>query len=211
MKTDDLIELLAQDTPVRLRLGRVMTLALAAGTVASALLLVATVGLRHDMLSVFETARVFFKICATLLLALLASRLVFLIGRPGVPWQAAALTLLLLAAAVVAAVLLELFAVPAQGWMPALVGRHAAFCVFFIPVLAVSPLAGFLFALRNGAPDDPGQAGTVAGFAAGAIAAAIYAWHCPDDSPLFVAVWYTAGIAAVTACGFLIGRRFLRW
>nr|WP_246422946.1 DUF1109 domain-containing protein [Mycoplana azooxidifex] len=134
-----------------------------------------------------------------------------MIGRPGVPWQAAALALLLLAAAVVAAVLLELFAMPAQGWMPALVGRHAAFCVFFIPVLAVSPLAGFLFALRNGAPDDPGQAGTVAGFAAGAIAAAIYAWHCPDDSPLFVAVWYTAGIAAVTACGFLIGRRFLRW
>ena len=60
MKTDDLIELLAQDASVRLRLGRAMTLALAAGTAASALLLVATVGLRHDMLSVFETARVFF-------------------------------------------------------------------------------------------------------------------------------------------------------
>ncbi|WP_412178944.1 NrsF family protein [Rhizobium sp. TRM96650] len=25
--------------------------------------------------------------------------------------------------------------------------------------------------------------------------AAIYAWHCPDDSPLVLAIWYTVAIA----------------
>ncbi|WP_412178786.1 NrsF family protein [Rhizobium sp. TRM96647] len=30
---------------------------------------------------------------------------------------------------------------------------------------------------------------------AGAIVAAIYAWHCPDDSPLVLAIWYTVAIA----------------
>ena len=43
------------------------------------------------------------------------------------------------------------------------------------------------------------------------LAAAIYAWHCPDDSPLFVATWYTIAISMVTAVGFLLGRRLLRW
>jgi hypothetical protein len=55
------------------------------------------------------------------------------------------------------------------------------------------------------------MAGAAAGFAAGAIAAAIYAWHCPDDSPLFLATWYTIGIAIVTGAGALLGRRWLRW
>ena len=54
-------------------------------------------------------------------------------------------------------------------------------------------------------------AGAVAGLAAGGIAAAIYAWHCPDDSPLFLATWYSLAIAIVVAAGFLLGRRLLRW
>lgn len=55
------------------------------------------------------------------------------------------------------------------------------------------------------------QSPTAAGLAAGAIAAAIYAWHCPDDSPLFLATWYMIAIAGVTVGGALLGRRLLRW
>ncbi len=46
---------------------------------------------------------------------------------------------------------------------------------------------------------------------AGGLGAAFYAAHCPDDSPLFVAVWYTLAIALVTGLGALAGRRLLRW
>ena len=45
----------------------------------------------------------------------------------------------------------------------------------------------------------------------GAVAAALYAIHCNDDSPLFVATWYTLAIGLTTIVGSLLGRRFLRW
>ncbi|TIM19365.1 MAG: DUF1109 family protein, partial [Mesorhizobium sp.] len=38
-----------------------------------------------------------------------------------------------------------------------------------------------------------------------------YAAHCFDDSPLFVATWYTAAIAGLALLGALGGRFFIRW
>jgi hypothetical protein len=211
VKTNDLISLLAEDTPVRMRLGRVLALALAIGLVVSALILLSTVGIRQNMASVIETARVLFKIGVTLILAIAACSLVFRIGRPGIPLKAGGLALIIPLALLVAAVGAELMVVPPDAWRANLIGKHAPFCLMFIPVLSLAPLAGFLFALKNGAPERPAVAGATAGLAAGGIAAALYAWHCPDDSPLFVASWYTIAIAIVTAIGALIGRRYLRW
>ncbi|MGA1803994.1 NrsF family protein [Rhizobium sp. HT1-10] len=210
MKTNDLISLLAQDAPVRLRLGRMLALALAVGILVSAGLLLSTVGMRANMGSAIETIRVIFKLVVTFVLAVAACGLVFRVGRPGASLTISA-WLLLPVAALVIAVASEMSVVPAEAWRANMMGRHAAFCVFFIPVLALAPLAGFLLALRNGAPESPGLAGAVAGLAAGAIAAATYAWHCPDDSPLFVAAWYTLAITLVTGLGALLGSRLLRW
>ncbi|MCL2429688.1 MAG: NrsF family protein, partial [Alphaproteobacteria bacterium] len=61
------------------------------------------------------------------------------------------------------------------------------------------------------APRSPGLAGAAAGLAASGAAVVLYASHCPDDSPLFVAVWYSSAIAIVAAAGFLAGARLLRW
>jgi hypothetical protein len=211
MKTDDLITLMTQDAPVRMRYGRALAIALGAGIVFSAVLLVVTVGLRHNMATVFETARVLFKVVVTIVLAILAARLAMRIGRPGDATRLPGLLLAVPAVMVVAAVLAELVALPAEAWRANMVGRNALFCLFFIPVLSLAPLAGFFWALRQGAPENPTTAGAAAGLAAGAIAAAIYAWHCPDDSPLFLAAWYTTAIAVVTGAGALLGRRWLRW
>jgi len=211
VKTDELIRLLSQDAPVRMRLGRALALAVVAGIVASAVLLLATVGLRDDLASAIGTVRVAFKIGMTLVLAIAAFGLVSRIGKPGVPLRPWALALLLPLALMVVAVGVELLVVPQDAWAARLIGRNAAFCLFFIPVLSLAPLAGFLAALRNGAPEDPGLAGATAGLAAGAIGAALYAWHCPDDSPLFGAAWYTLAITFVIAVGYATGRRLLRW
>lgn len=211
MKTDELIRLLSQDAPVRMRLGRALALAVAAGIVASAVLLLATVGLRDDLASAIGTVRVAFKIGMTLVLAIAAFGLVSRIGKPGVPLRPWALALLLPLALMVVAVGVELLVVPQDAWAARLIGRNAAFCLFFIPVLSLAPLAGFLAALRNGAPENPGLAGAAAGLAAGAIGAALYAWHCPDDSPLFGAAWYTLAVTFVIAVGYAAGRRLLRW
>lgn len=211
MKTDELIRLLSQDAPVRMRLGRMLTLALAAGLAVSAVLLLATVGLRDDLASAIATVRVAFKIGMTLVLAIVAFGLVSRIGRPGVPLRPWAVALLLPLALMVVAVGVELLVVPQDAWAARLMGRNAAFCLFFIPLLSLAPLAAFLAALRNGAPENPGLAGAAAGLAAGAIGAALYAWHCPDDSPLFGAAWYTLAVTFVIAVGYATGRRLLRW
>ena len=211
MKTDDLIALMTQDTPVGLRYGRALALAMGAGVAASAMLLVLTVGLRHNMASVFETARVLFKIAVTLAVAVLAARLAMRIGRPGGGTRGPALLLAIPASMVAMAVIAELVALPADTWLANLVGRNALFCLFFVPVLSLAPFAGLFWALKKGAPENPTAAGAAAGLAAGTIAAAIYAWHCPDDSPLFLATWYTIAITGVTAAGALLGRRLLRW
>ena len=211
MKTDDLISMLAEDAPVPTRLGPMLLRALMLGTVFSAALLLLTIGIRHNMATAIETARVLFKIATTLTLAVTACGLVFRIGRPGVPLKLASLALLLPLALVIAGVATELTAIPENAWRAALLGRNAAFCVFFIPVLSLAPLAGFIWALKNAAPENPTLGGAVAGLASAGLATALYAWHCPDDSPLFLAIWYTTATAIVTAIGAIIGSRYLRW
>lgn len=211
MKTDDLITLMTHDAPVGLRYSRALALALGAGIVVSAVLLVVTVGLRHNMASVFETARVLFKIVVTLVLAILAARLAMRIGRPGAETRFPTLLLGVPLVMVAAAVVIELSVLPDNAWRASILGQNALFCLFFVPVLSLAPFSGLFWALKKGAPQNPAAAGAAAGLAASAIAAAIYAWHCPDDSPLFLATWYTIAIAGVTAMGALLGWRWLRW
>lgn len=211
MKTDDLINLLAKDARVRIRFGRVFLIALAIGVVISAALLLSTLGIRSNMADMIETPRVLFKLGFTLLLAVTATRLAFRIGKPGVSLQSAALMLVLPLAVLIVGIVTELFVVPQTAWASSMEGRFSAFCLFYVPTLSIAPLAAILYSVRQGAPENPGRAGAVAGLAAGGIAAAIYAWHCPDDSPLFLAAWYSIGILVATAAGFLLGRKILRW
>lgn len=211
MQTDDLITLLARDARVRIRFGQLFPIALAIGVALSVGLLLSTYGIRDNMGEAIGTPRVVFKLGLTLLLATTATRLVFRIGKPGVSVRSAAMSLILPLVLLLAGIATELFVLPQQAWGASMKGLHWSFCLVFVPTLSIAPLAALLYSIRQGAPEHPGVAGAVAGLAAGGIAAAIYAWHCPDDSPLFVATWYTIAIAIVTAAGFLIGRRSLRW
>ncbi len=54
-------------------------------------------------------------------------------------------------------------------------------------------------------------AGATAGLVAAAIGATLYASHCQDDSPLFVATWYVIAVAIMALLGAVLGSRFLRW
>jgi hypothetical protein len=114
---------------------------------------------------------------------------------------------LVLAAAVIA----ELVMLPRPQWAAKLVGSNGLLCLVSIPSFALPMLIAAIIALRHGAPTRPVVAGAVAGLFSGAIAAAIYAAHCIDDSPLFVVLWYSLGIAVVAAAGAVAGRFALRW
>ena len=212
MKTGDLIRALAADSEVHpMPPGRALALALIPGVAIALGLHFAILGLRPDLLTLLGEPRLLFKLCLTILLLGLSRPLVLRLVRPGASVRRAALMLAIVPALLAAANLAELLAVPAAEWGQRLVGNNAMFCLKSIPFLAAAPLVATLLALRQGAPERPALAGAAAGLFAGAIGAACYATHCPDDSPLFVAAWYTLGIGIVAAIGAAAGSRLLRW
>ena len=71
--------------------------------------------------------------------------------------------------------------------------------------------AGLLLALRQLAPTRLPLAGAAAGLVAGAVAATIYGFHCPETAAPFILVWYSLGIVLAAGLGSLIGRWALRW
>ncbi|MFN7103320.1 MAG: NrsF family protein [Pseudorhizobium sp.] len=211
MKTDELINLLSQDSAIRVRFGQALGLALLAGVLLAGLFFFAAMGFRPDIDLALESLRFVFKLVVTLVLFLTATNLMMRIGRPGARLQLPAILLLLVPLLLVGSVVGELVAVPSARWGAQMIGHNAYKCLSLIPLLSIGPLSAFILALRQGAPEHPGRAGAVAGLAAGGIAAVFYASNCTDDSPLFVALWYTLAIGIVTGAGYLAGRRWLTW
>jgi hypothetical protein len=212
VKTGDLIRALAADNEVRaMPLGRALALALIPGVAIALGLHFAVLGLRPHLFALLGEPRLLFKLCLVFLLVALSGALVSRIARPGADIRRISLMLAIVPALLAAAGLAELLVVPAAEWGKRLVGTNAIFCLKSIPFLAAAPLVAVFLALRQGAPEHPALAGAAAGLFAGAIGAACYATHCPDDSPLFVAAWYTLAISFVVAAGALAGRRLLRW
>lgn len=215
MRTDDLIRVLTEDHAARPRpeqLELAFGLAFAAGLAAAAGLFAAELGLRPDFAAALASSwRFVFKFVVTLALAIAAAPLVLRSSRPTGHIGRAALGLaaapLLLAAASIA----ELYAIPRSAWAAHALGVNALACVIAVTALSMAPLAAALYSLKRGAPPSPGFTGALAGLLSSALAAALYGAHCTDDSPLFVAIWYTLGVAIVTLSGALIGARVLRW
>lgn len=212
MKTDELIRAMAADTrQTTLPLGKAWLAACVLAILAGGAVFFYMLGPRSNFMESLQTARFVLKFVVTLALALSAFVLLRALARPGadagalMPWLLTGPLLL------VAAVAMELFAVPASDWATRLIGANSRLCLTFIPLIGAGPLAIFLLALRQGAPTRPRLAGMVAGLLAGGLAAAFYASHCPDDSPLFVATWYTIAIAGLAAVGALLAPHIARW
>jgi hypothetical protein len=212
MDTDGLIKALSADAGrPQPAMGGVLLAALVLAIVAAAIVFAVTIGPRADIAVAAETVRFLLKFVVTAMLAATAFSALSALSRPqGVSRR----TLIGLTAAPVlllAAIAGELATVPSSEWLARLIGTNSLACTTLIPLMGIAPLALFIAALRYGAPSRPTLAGAVAGLAAGGIAATLYAAHCTDDSPLFVATWYTLAIAILTVAGALAGRAFARW
>lgn len=212
MKTDDLINAIAQDAQAASPsiTGRILA-ALGIGGVLALALFSQMLGARPDIVEALQTWRFDAKLIITLLCVVVALQVLVPLARPDVDPRKAFRALLLPAFALVAAMAWELAVAPAATWSARAIGTNSRLCVASIIVLAIAPLAALLVALRVGAPRSPAIAGAVAGLLAGGLAATLYAIHCIDDSPLFVAIWYTPAVALVTAMGAAIGHHALRW
>lgn len=212
MKTDDLIKALTADAPMRQwRLTPAFAVALVAGLAVAVAVFQYRLGVRADAYESLATIRFPFKFVVTLALATPALFAVYRLTRPDGHLGRAALALLAAPALLATAVALELVNVPSELWKTRLIGQNSAPCMYLIPLMAIGPLAGMIGVLRYGAATRPRLAALAAGLAAAGLAATLYAAHCPDDSPLFVATWYTVATAIVVAVSLLVTPRLLRW
>jgi hypothetical protein len=212
MNTHDLINVLVADRGATSpRPQYAVALAVGAGVVISATLLLFSIGVRPDLGSAALSPRFLTKFGLALLFASAAISITTRLCRPDATSSPAIWILAAVPFILAMAVTAELLAVPETQWETRLFGAHWLGCLLLIPLFALPSLAGLLMALKRGAPRNAGLAGAAAGFAAGGIAAAVYVAHCPDDSPLFVAAWYTSAICIVALLGFLAGRLWLRW
>lgn len=212
MDTNELIETLAADTRRNaIPLPAVWWGAVAIAISFAAVVFFATLGLRPDIAAAAETVRFPFKFLVTITLAASAFGCVRALSRPGVPSRRGGACLAAAPALIALAVVAELFVLPSNTWSATMIGTNSIVCLTYIPLIGLGPLAILLLALRHGAPTRPGPAGAVAGLLAGGIAATFYAAQCNNDSPLFVAVWYTIAIAGLAILGAVGARRFARW
>lgn len=212
MKTDELIRALSSDLAapgpsIEAR----FVLAFVPGVLLALALFAITLGPRPDLMAVVGDGRFLFKFVVTLSLALVSALLVWRLARPGAPTRLQTVVLASVPLILAAGVLAELIVLPRPSWTTKLIGSNGAVCLVSIPFFALPMLIAQVMALRHGAPTRPVLTGVVAGLFAGGVAAAIYAAHCPDDSPLFVATWYSLGIAIVAVAGGVLGRFALRW
>jgi hypothetical protein len=212
MDTSEFIKALAADTRRTLiSLPAMWWVAVAMAISIAAVVFFAMLGLRPDIAAAAETVRFPFKLLVTITLAVSAFGCVRALSRPGVSSHRAVACLAAAPALIALAVVAELFALPPNTWSATMIGTNSIVCLTYIPLIGLGPLAILLLALRHGAPTRPGLAGAVAGLLAGGIAATFYAAQCNNDSPLFVAVWYTLAISSLAVLGAVSARRFVRW
>jgi hypothetical protein len=183
---------------------------LAAAPVSMAMFLT-EFGVRPDVMTAMHNPFFDLKFVVTLALAISAIVVSLHLSRPEASLKGWAWLLLIPAGILATAIASEMMMPQRLPMMTRLIGSNSRVCMTAIPLMSLPLLAAALIGLRHGAPTRPAVAGAIAGLLSAGLAATLYASHCTDDSPLFVATWYTISIALVTAIGALAGPRVLRF
>jgi hypothetical protein len=211
MKTEELIRALAADgsqpvTPI----GSTLWRGVAVGGLLSTALFLLILHPRADIGRAILTPAFDFKLVVVACVAVASANFLGYVALPA-PSTRHSWLLYVAPALLAGGVIVELATTPAGSWSERLIGHNAVHCLSLIPLLSLPSLACLFFALQRAAPLRPPLAGATAGLVSGGVGAILYALTCPDDSPLFVATWYTIAIGAVATAAALGGRRWLRW
>jgi hypothetical protein len=209
MRTESLVDRLSQDLrPVRRRsIAREALLLLLLSIVEIAAFL--GMGfMRPDMPAAMEAPSFWWKLTSMGLIAVLGAGVAILSADPvrsprrGLRW-----------------ILVCLVAISASGWLIDASGNGLADlvhrldwqqglqCVWQMIVLSIPPALALGVLIRRGAPTDRAGTALAAGLSSAAWGAFVFAFNCPSDDPLYIAVWYTVGCSIVT----ILGRATLIW
>jgi hypothetical protein len=212
METDQLIRTLAADNAHRARpVGFVLALALLLAAPISIGIFLSELGVRPDVMTAMRNPFFDLKFAVTLALAISAIAISLHLSRPEASLQGWAWLLLIPIGLLAVGIAGEMMMPQRAPMMMRMIGKNAWNCLTSIPLMALPLLAAALVGLRHGAPTRPAVAGALAGLLSAGLAATLYASHCTDDSPLFVATWYTIAAALVAGVGALAGPRVLRF
>jgi hypothetical protein len=212
METEQLIRTLAADSPHRARpVGYVLGLALLAAAPVSLAMFLSGLGVRPDVMTAMHNPFFDLKFVVTLALAVAAIVVSLHLSRPEVSLKGWWWLLLIPVGILAAGIATEMMMPQRLPMIVRLIGSNSRICLTAIPLMSLPLLAGALLALRHGATTRPAAAGAIAGLLSAGLAATLYASHCTDDSPLFVATWYPIAIALVAAVGALVGSKVLRF
>jgi hypothetical protein len=213
MKTDELINMLGANLePVKGgQLRNTLMIALAVGAAAASCLMLAIFGLPAAARGGDYSGPKVLALAFTLGLVFAGAS--FLIGsaRPGEPGRKPLILISVLFSGLVSAGGVALVLTHPAAWSGMIFGPQWAACLTCIPLLAVAPFASLVWALRKGAPTNLMRTGAIAGLVAGALGAAVFAFHQPGGSIPFIALWYGGSILLCAIVGAILGSRLLRW
>lgn len=211
--SDDLIDRLVTDLKPTAR--RALPLRLfgwaGLGILASAVLMLAWLGPRPDLMSATGTMMFWSKFAYTLIFAAIAALAALNLARPAGGMARQMIGIAVLVALTGAAGVVQLLMMGPDHSRALIVGGSALLCPFYIVALSAPIFAGVVVAMRRAAPTNPTLAGFAAGLMAGAAASWVYAFHCTESGMPFVTIWYSVGILAAAGIGAAIGRFVLRW
>jgi hypothetical protein len=212
METDQLIRTLAADNAHRARpVGLALALALLVALPVTLAMFFAALGVRPDVMTAMHNPFFDLKFLVTLALAISAIAVSLHLSRPDAVLRGWAWLLAIPIGLLAVGIVGEMMLPQRLPMMTRLIGSNSRVCMTAIPLLSLPLLAAALIGLRHGASTRPALAGALAGMLSAGLAATLYAAQCTDDSPLFVATWYTIATAMVAAIGALAGSRMLRF
>ena len=211
MKTDELIDALATNAgpAPRAVVARRLAPAIAFGVLASTALALLILGPAND--AALSAAAVWTKLMYSAALGAAAACLTGRLSRPAAGSTGAALAVAGVVIVFALAGLFSLLATDPGERVNYAFGASWATCPWAVLGLSLPALAATLWAVRGLAPTRARVTGLAAGLLAGASGAAGYALACVEPSTLFIAIWYTLGIALCGALGAALGPRVLRW
>jgi hypothetical protein len=212
MDTDNLIRTLAADNDTHEKpVGNFLLMALVLAVPVSSALFLAKFGMRDDFMSALGNPFFDLKFAVTLALAGAAIATSLHLSRPEASLGRWAWLLAIPVGLLGIGMMGDMMMQQRASWSTRLIGSNSRVCLTAIPLLSLPLLAAALLALRHGAPSRPALTGAFAGLLSAGLAATLYASHCTDDSPMFVATWYTIAIVIVAAIGAVAGSRVLKY
>jgi hypothetical protein len=212
MDTDHLIRTLTADNDMHERpVGNVLLVALVLAVPVSTALFLAGLGMRPDVMTAMGNPFFDLKFAVTIALAGAAIAISLHLSRPEASLGRWAWLLAIPVGLLGIGMMGEMMMPNRAPMSERLIGSNSRLCMVAIPLLSLPLLAAALVALRRGAPSRPAVAGAFAGVLSAGLAATLYASHCTDDSPMFVAIWYTIGVVFVAGLGALAGARILKF